>query len=87
MKKIKINLAIFAVLLGTGAALATTSPKPIPAYYYDQASMSWQINTRSPGTLPGEYTCQSDPNVPCTATGFDSHGNPLGVVKGDYTVH
>ncbi len=87
MRKLKINLAIFAALLGTGAAFATTSVKPIPGYYYDQTSMSWQINTRSPGTLSGQYQCQSDPLQPCTATGFDTHGNPTGVVKGDYTVN
>ena len=83
-----MNLAIAAVLLGTGAAFATAKPKPaFSGYYYNQSLGEWEINSRSQGNGSGQYKCLSDPNEPCTATGFDSHGNPTGVVYGDYTVN
>ena len=88
MKRIKMNLALLAVIIGTGAAFATAKPKPaVSGYYYDQATQTWLINTRSQGNGSGQYKCLSDPNEPCTATGLDSQGNPIGVVNGDYHVN
>ncbi len=72
MKKIKLNLALIAVLLGTGAAVATTTSKHFtaPNYYNTgtSASPNWVPLTRSIGTVddPGTYRCDAASNI-CTA--------------------
>jgi len=72
MKRIKFNLAIIAVLMGSGAALATTSHKKFTApNYYNSGTISnptWVPLTRVLGTIddPGTYRCDAAQNV-CTA--------------------
>lgn len=78
MKSIKISLAAIAIVLGTGAAFATKS-NVVAAYGFNQTTQEWE-------EIAPHYRCDTDPNQNCTATGFSSTGQPLGVIKGDYVV-
>jgi hypothetical protein len=79
MKRFKISLAAMAIVLGTGAAFATTN-NFAPSYGFDQASSQWV-------PIAPHYQCNLDNTKQCTATGFDPvTGQPTGVVRGIYQV-
>ena len=90
MKRIKFNLAIAAMVLGSGAALATTSHKKFTApNYFNNAGTSsspnWVPLTRTLGTIedPGTYRCDAASNI-CTAY-FSSPPPAHQVPSSDFT--
>jgi|GEM_PF-5287327 len=72
MKRIKLNLALAAVLLAAGSALATTNHQKFTApNYYNSGTLAnpnWVQLTRSIGTVddPGTYRCDIASDY-CTA--------------------
>jgi hypothetical protein len=99
MKKMKVNFAIAAMVLGIGSAFASHAPvKPakqlIKQVYGKDANGNWQlVGSRSVGTGTGQYTCEAS-SEPCRAS-FDSQPAqnqmpaPGDIVQnnGDYLVH
>ncbi len=94
MKRIKLNFAILAILLGTGLALAA---KPAHHHfnapnYYNTGTLTvpiWVPLTRSLGSPddPGTYSCASQSNY-CTAyfsSPPSSHQIPTDYEAGKYT--
>lgn len=74
MKGMKLNLAAIAVLLGTGAAFAT-SAKP--------ANVKWGLNGSTYIQVTGAYSCDPGSTV-CTRTypaGQNPNTNPSGYIS------
>jgi hypothetical protein len=83
MKKLKISLALAAVVLGIGAAAATHPARPFSIKYgYNQATSQWEL-------VRTGYSC-TESTADCTAL-FDTPpsqgGEPIQgtQVKGDFT--
>ncbi|MDB5145964.1 MAG: hypothetical protein JWQ66_4679 [Mucilaginibacter sp.] len=68
MKKLKINLALLAIVLGVTAAYATSAPaRPAATLYgFDQSTGLWEL------TRPASH-CQLNPSKPCEA---EFNGDP-----------
>jgi len=58
MKRIKLNFAAIAFLLGTGVAVASTAQK---------ANVKWGFDGTKYVEVTGSYSCESSTN-PCTRT-------------------
>jgi hypothetical protein len=74
MKGMKLNLAAIAVLLGTGAAFAT-SAKPV--------NVKWGLQGSTYVQVTGAYTCETSTNI-CTRTypaGQNPNTNPNGYIS------
>ena len=68
MKKIKLNLALLAVLLGTGAAVAATNPLTRADRYYYYGSQ-WNLTPPSPES---GLSCQPVDITKICSAEFDS---------------
>lgn len=71
MQRVKLNLAVIALLLGTGAAYAQSAlvKNADPNYANDGGTLSspnWIPLTLPKGTAPGTYRCSGGSNV-CSA--------------------
>jgi hypothetical protein len=80
MKRVKINFAIIAVLLATGAAFAAKKPATDPTTYgYNGTTIKWVAIT-------GHYTCTGNtPNCTEQFVGDPNNGGtpiPSTLVKG-----
>jgi hypothetical protein len=74
MKRIKLNFAAIAFLLGTGVAVASTAQK---------ANVKWGFNGTSYEEVTGDYSCESSDNT-CTRTypaGQNPNVNPIGYIE------
>jgi hypothetical protein len=70
-------LPVFALLLGSTLALATTSRTAAPQFYKDQDG-DWQsLVGKTLGSASGQYRCNSNEDD-CTAEGLDENSNPIG---------
>lgn len=70
-------LPVFALLLGSSLAVATTSRTATPQFYKEQDG-SWQsLDGKTLGSASGQYRCNSNDDE-CTAEGVDAAGNPIG---------
>lgn len=74
MKRIKLNFAAIAFLLGTGVAVASTAQK---------ANVKWGFNGISYEEVTGNYSCEPSANT-CTRTypaGQNPNVNPIGYIE------
>jgi hypothetical protein len=74
-------LPVFALLLGSTLAVATTSRTAAPQFYKDAQGVWQPLGDIEIGEDPGQYSCNGSTDQ-CTAEGFDGSGNPTGVVHG-----
>ncbi|HWW38056.1 DUF6520 family protein [Pedobacter sp.] len=72
MKRLKLNLALLMVVLGTGAAFAGASSYQTPTIYFDCNASAWK-------SIPAGRTVSCDQNqtVSCKGTGTPSAPVPL----------